>query len=96
MRVEYSKRAVSDLRKIAADSRTYGDAVTAAVAARIRDIVAYIADHPEAAPPIAGRPGMRVMPLMRYPYKIFYRILEDRVRILHIHHAARRPWTLDR
>jgi plasmid stabilization system protein ParE len=48
MKVEYSNRAVSDLRKIAADSRAYGDAVTAAVEARIRDIVAYIARHPEA------------------------------------------------
>jgi len=96
MKVEYSNRAVSDLRKIAADSRAYGDAVAAALTDRIREIVAYIGDHPEAAPPVLERPGMRVMPLIRYPYKIFYRILEDRVRILHIRHAARRPWARDR
>jgi toxin ParE1/3/4 len=96
MKVEYSNRAVSDLHKIAADSRVYGNAVTAALDARIREIVSYIAEHPEAAPPVLDRPGMRVMPLMRYPYKIFYRILVDRVRILHIRHTARRPWTRDR
>jgi plasmid stabilization system protein ParE len=96
MKVEYSNRAVSDLRKIAADSRPYGDAVAADLQARIRDIVAYIAHHPEAAPPVTERPGMRVMPLIRYPYKIFYRVFEDRVRILHIRHAARRPWTESR
>jgi plasmid stabilization system protein ParE len=26
------------------------------------------------------------------PYRIFYRITDDAVEILHIHHAARRPW----
>jgi plasmid stabilization system protein ParE len=35
---------------------------------------------------------MRVMPLVRYPFKIFYRIVGDTVRVLHIRHAARRPW----
>jgi plasmid stabilization system protein ParE len=28
----------------------------------------------------------------RYPYKIFYRVTDDRVEILHIHHAAQQPW----
>ncbi len=32
------------------------------------------------------------MPLGHYPYKIFYRASADAVEILHIHHAARRPW----
>ena len=35
-------------------------------------------------------PGVRVVPLLRYPYKIFYRITSETVEILHIHHAARR------
>ena len=63
---------------------------------RIREVVELIAKYPEAAPPVLDRPGMRVMPLIRYPYKIFYRILTDRVRILHIRHAVRRPWTRER
>jgi plasmid stabilization system protein ParE len=96
MKVEYSNRAVSDLRKIAAEARAYGDAVAAALEARIREIVSHIAEHPEAAPPVLERPGMRVMPLMRYPYKVFYRVLPDRVRIMHVRHGARRPWTRDR
>ncbi len=40
----------------------------------------------------AHRPGVRVVPLGRYPYKIFYRVSGDAVEILHIHHAAREPW----
>jgi plasmid stabilization system protein ParE len=93
MRVEYTNRALADLRKISADSRAFGDVVTAALEARIRKVVARIAEHPEMAAPVVERPGMRVVPLVRYPYKIFFRVLEGRVRILHIRHTARRPWT---
>ena len=35
MKVEYTKLALADLRKIAADSREYGDVVAASVEARI-------------------------------------------------------------
>jgi toxin ParE1/3/4 len=27
-----------------------------------------------------------------YPYKIFYRLGDDAVDIVHIRHASRRPW----
>jgi toxin ParE1/3/4 len=96
MKVEYTKRAVADLRKVSADSRVFGEAVTAAVEARIHQIIAHIAARPKAAARVVERPGMHVIPLIRYPYKIFYRVLEDRVRILHIRHTSRRPWTRDR
>ena len=96
MKVEYSKQAIDDLRKAAEESRAFGLARAAAVEARFREIIAHIAEHPEAAAQVVERPGMRVIPLIRYPYKIFYRVFEDRVRILHIRHASRRPWTLER
>jgi plasmid stabilization system protein ParE len=66
--------------------------VSLAVEARIREVIAHIATHPASAAPVAERPGMRVAPLIRYPYKIFYRVLEDRVRVVHIRHTSRRPW----
>ena len=96
MKVEYTNQATADLRKISADSREFGEGVTAALELRIRTVVAHVAEHPKAATPIAERPGMRVVPLIRYPYKIFYRVLEDRIRILHIRHTARRAWTKTR
>jgi toxin ParE1/3/4 len=92
MKVEYTNPALTDLRKVSADSRVFGEIVAAAVEARVREVIAHLAEHPEAAARVAGRPGVRVIPLIRYPYKIFYRVLEDRVRILHIRHTARRPW----
>ena len=93
MKVEFTNRAVSDLREISDYSREqFGDRVTAALEARIRDVIADIANVPERSPAIEQRPGMRVVPLVHYPFKIFYRIAGDAVRILHIRHAARRPW----
>jgi toxin ParE1/3/4 len=97
MKVEYTNQAVADLLKISADSRAaFGDVAAAQLETRIRAVVRHIAERPDIAPRVTARPGMRVFPLIRYPYKIFYRVLSDRVRILHIRHTARRPWTAER
>jgi plasmid stabilization system protein ParE len=93
MKVEFSNRAIADLRKVSSDSLAFGEAVAIAVEARIRGVIKRIADHPQAAQRVTERPGVHVVPLARYPYKIFYRVLDDRVRILHIRHSSRRPWT---
>ena len=93
MKVEYSNRAIADLQKVSADSRTqFGSRVAAALEARIRSMVEQIREAPESAPRVEHRPGVRVMPLVRYPYKIFYRVIGETVRILHIRHTSRRPW----
>ena len=64
MRVEYSKRATNDLRRVSEESRAFGEMVAAAVEERIREIVAHIAEHPEAAARVMERPGMYVIPLI--------------------------------
>jgi plasmid stabilization system protein ParE len=92
MKVEYSNRAVADLRKISADSHSaFGNRVAEALEARIRAVIDRISRNPLSAPEVEQRPGVHVVPLIRYPFKIFYRVLEDRVRIQHIRHTARRP-----
>ena len=96
MIVEFSKQAAADLRKIAADIRAFGNSIAAAVGLRIRETITLIAQFPQAGMRIADKPGIRVIPLTRYPDKIFYRVLEDRIRILHIRHSSRRPWTKER
>jgi toxin ParE1/3/4 len=93
MKVEYSNRAVADLDEISARSRRmFGDRVAQALEARIRAVIDRISEDPLSAPELEQRPGVRVVPLVRYPFKIFYRVFEDRVRIQHIRHSARRPW----
>lgn len=93
MKVEYSNRAVADLLKISEDSRRiFGDRVAQALERCIRAVIDRIGKDPLSAPEVDQRPGLRVVPLVRYPFKIFYRVFEGRVRIQHIRHSARRPW----
>jgi plasmid stabilization system protein ParE len=93
MNVEYSKRAVSDLRQIAAYYASSGDAaVGEKVASAIRDLASRIAEAPQWGRPVVQRPGVRIMLLVRYRYKVFYRVVGNAVRIIHIRHMSRRPW----
>ena len=92
MKVEYSERAIGDLNKIAADSRAFGEGVAEAVEVRIRDAIAQVAWDPESAHEVAQRSGVHVVPLVKFPFAIFYRILQGRIRILHVRHTSRLPW----
>jgi plasmid stabilization system protein ParE len=93
MNVEFTNRAVRDLREISDHTRRqFGDRVTAALEGRLRDAVTLIAREPESAPRVEQRSGMRVVALVRYPFKVFYRVVGDTVRIVHIRNTSRRPW----
>jgi plasmid stabilization system protein ParE len=41
---------------------------------------------------VIDRPGVRVAPLLRYRYNIFYAVTGDTIRILHIRHTSRQRW----
>jgi toxin ParE1/3/4 len=92
MKVVYTEEALEDLDAIADWLIAHYPTVAPAVERRIRSVVAHIAHWPESSRRSAKRPGVRAVPLGRYPYKIFYRVTDDTVEILHIHHAARQPW----
>jgi toxin ParE1/3/4 len=93
MRVEYSKRAITDLRQIAAYyARSGNSAVAENIAARLQEVVARIAGWPFSGRSVAQRPGVRVALLPSYRYKIFYRVAGDAIRIVHIRHTSRRPY----
>jgi toxin ParE1/3/4 len=92
MKVVYTDEALDDLDAIANWLIVHYPAVAPAVERRIRSILAHIARWPESSRRSAKRPGVRVVALGRYPYKIFYRVTGDTIEILHIHHAARQPW----
>lgn len=92
MKVVYTDAALRDLDEITVWLTTHYPGIGAAVERRIRIVAAHLARWPESMRPSAHRPGVRVAPLGRYPYKIFYRVHDDAVEILHIHHSARRAW----
>jgi toxin ParE1/3/4 len=94
MRVEYSKRSIADLREIAQYHLQSSDPeVAAALEQRIRATIVRIARSPASGPAVVQRPGVRVAFVLRYRYKIFYKLTADTIRIVHIRHSARRPWT---
>jgi plasmid stabilization system protein ParE len=92
MKVAWTDEALKDLDAIADWLIVHYPAVAPVVERRIRSIVAHITRWPESSRRSAMRPDVRVVSLGRYPYKIFYRVAEGTVEILHIHHAARQPW----
>jgi hypothetical protein len=55
----------------------------AAREARIREIIAHIAGHPDVAPRVEERSGVHVVPLVRYPYKGVGYSVPHRLATLH-------------
>jgi len=35
---------------------------------------------------------VRVIPLVRYPYMIFYQVMDEWIEVLHVRHTSRGPW----
>ena len=90
--VVFTEAALADLDDMLAFIASHYPALATPVESRIHAVVARIARWPESARIVEQRSGVRVVPLVRYPYRIFYRIVEERIEILHIHHASRQPW----
>jgi plasmid stabilization system protein ParE len=90
MRVYFSPRATRDLTSIFLflDARSKNGARN--VMRAIRDGVALIAEHPQAWQ-ATNIPAIRVKLVRQYPFKIFYRLLDDRneIEIVHVRHSVR-------
>jgi len=91
MKVVYSPRATRDIHQIAAYYRSVADPrIARAIGVRIERVITRLAKNPLSAPAVTERPEVRMALVLRYPYKIFYRISRDAIEILHIpaHGAA--------
>lgn len=90
MTLRFGRHAIHDLE----EARDYY--------ARIREELAdgFVADldrvvermqmFPNGAPPVEGFPGVRRARMRRFPYGVFYRVLEpDAIEVLRVVHAAR-------
>ncbi len=89
MKVIYTDEALRDLDEILTFIASNYPSITAAFRQRLRSIERRIGKWPMSAEEVIQRPGVRVAPFIRYPYKIFYRVTSGAVEILHVHHAAR-------
>jgi toxin ParE1/3/4 len=93
MKVVYTTEALADLESILSYIASNYPAVSEAFQNRLHAVVARVSRWPESAQEVAERPGVRVVPLIRYPYKIFYQVSNETIEILHVHHAAREEFS---
>jgi toxin ParE1/3/4 len=91
VRIKYSPRAVIDLAEIGRYLAERSPSGAAAVEKRMRTVVELIAQFPASGRSVYARPGVSVIPLGRYPYRIFYTTSDDELIVLHIRHTARKP-----
>jgi toxin ParE1/3/4 len=91
VKVRYSQRAIIDLAGIADYLAERNPAGAISVESSIRKTVDLIGIFPRAGRVLEQRPAIRVMPVVRYPYLIFYTSRGTEVVILHIRHGARTP-----
>jgi toxin ParE1/3/4 len=90
MKVRYSRRAVADLIGIADYIRERNHRAADPVSDRIRASIAQLGIFP-----FIGRmtddANLRVLPIGRYPYVVFYEVIEGEVVVHHIRHGRRKP-----
>lgn len=90
MKLAFSRFALAELDEILAYVAERSPLGASHVEARMRRAFDHIAHYPEAAEEVAQRPGVRRLPLARYPYVIYYEVGAGEVTILRILHGARR------
>jgi len=93
MRVRYTPRARADLEAIFSYLDSRNPAAAQAVKRHIEHAAAALQLSPYLGPVIDRSPDFRSIRAGRYPYRLYYRIREDEVWIVHIRHASRRPWS---
>jgi toxin ParE1/3/4 len=91
VKLRYSPRARRDIAEIAdyLTARSPNGAVS--VKRRIRKTIDLVAAFPGAGRRLDQRPGVRVMPIGRHPYLVFYTLRGDEIVVLHVRHGARKP-----
>jgi len=92
MKLVYSRRALTDLNEIAAYyNASASPAIAESIATRLETVIDRICRLPKAAPRVSQRSQVRVATVVRYPFRIFYRVRGETIDILHIRHMSRRP-----
>jgi len=97
VKLVYSRRALADLDEIANYySINASSALARSVERRLIQAIERICLMPEAAPRVSQRSHIRAIAVVRYPFRIFYRLRNGNIDILHIRHTSRRPATSDK
>ncbi|WP_448950054.1 type II toxin-antitoxin system RelE/ParE family toxin [Labrys neptuniae] len=90
MKVVYAPRALRDLEAVAAYVGDRSASGAKHVLAAIKTSIETLSLFPKIGRVVTPK-GHRFIPVLKYPYVIFYRVEGDTLLVLHIRHAARRP-----
>ena len=88
MKVRYTETALAELDQIFAYIARDNAYAAGRVVARVEQLVGRVADFPDMGY-LTDEPAVRVVPLGRFPYLVFYTMADGDVVILHVRHAAR-------
>jgi toxin ParE1/3/4 len=91
MKIIFTETALTDLDEIFEYLASNYPALVSSVEHRINSVLARLQEWPESARKVNQRTNVHVAPLIRYPYRIFYRITDEAIEIVHIRHTSRRP-----
>lgn len=91
MRVRFAPRAYDDLASILNYIDAHSPQGAQTVKRTIQRAIELIGQAPECGR-ASGVANTRVFPAGKYPYLIYWSIEGGEVWIVHIRHAARRPW----
>jgi len=90
MRVRYTRTALREVEEILRYLADRNPSAAAAVSARIEQVVAWLGEFPRIGYAIEN--DVRILPIGRYPFLIFYTLRSDEVIIRNVrHHARLRP-----
>jgi plasmid stabilization system protein ParE len=93
MTVRFSNRALAQLDRILLGLTEQNPAAAQRFEYRIRTITERIGQFPLGFQEVAQRRGIRRVPLVQYPYLLFYKVFGDEAFVLGIVHGARKePW----
>lgn len=89
MKVRVTATALIEIENIFAYLSAKNPLAAKSVVARVGEKIAKLAEFPLIAQ-ISDEPGVRRMPVGRYPFMILYTVENDEVVVLHVRHGARR------
>ncbi|MEA2988109.1 MAG: toxin ParE1/3/4 [Alphaproteobacteria bacterium] len=88
MRVRYTRRSLNDLDAIYRYLDKPSISGARAVKTTIERRITQLADMPFIAP-VTEESGVYELTIIRYPYKVYYRVENDEVQIIHVRHTSR-------
>jgi toxin ParE1/3/4 len=89
MRVRYTPRARDDLQAIYHYLEQVSPSAAKSVKRTLARRIKRLGEIPFMAP-ATQEPGVYELSIVRYPYKVYYRVGNGEVRIVHIRHTSRR------